>query len=142
MRDQLEEEGGVDRCKSKTKVTTFLIWLLYFSVALCTRLTRLNSSISLDGLDWMFCCCAWAKSVFAHAAVQPTNLSPSNERRHRFLARLASYVMGTCGGGCGVVPLSIAFSLHVHVHVYKINSAALALVERISINNINHLFHQ
>ena len=92
----------------------------------------------LDGLDVLLLC--MGKKCIAHAAVQPTNLSPSNERRHRFLARLASYVMGTCGGGCGVVPLSIAFSLHVHV--YKINSAALALVKRISINNINHLFHQ
>ena len=33
-------------------------------------------------------------------------------------------------------PAKYSFSL------YKINSAALALVERISINNIDHLFHQ
>ena len=90
--------------------------LVYVLFGRCTRLTRLNSSISLDGLDGLdVLLLCMGKKCIAHAAVQPTNLSPSNERRHRFLARLASYVMGTCGGGCGVVPLSIAFSLHVHV---------------------------
>ena len=100
--------GAIAKAKAKSNNISGLVYVLFGSYS--THSTQLLDQ--RPGLDVLFAalCCAWMGKKFICPCCCATNQPLSIQRTPPpFLARLASYVMGTYGGGGGgVVPLHVS----------------------------------